>query len=130
MQNPDLSNLIISALENSKAKNIETLDVTQLTDTTDKMIICSGTSGRHVASIAKGVQDELSEQGIHPLSSEGESTKEWILIDYVHVVVHLMKSETRSYYDLESLWDTRLAKARPKADEYTNDEEKLPQLNV
>ncbi len=112
MQTDELRKAIVTSLENAKAKNIEILDVRKLTDTTDIMLICSGTSGRHVASVAKHVHDSLAELGILPLGSEGEDTMEWILIDYVDVVVHVMRSETRDYYDLESLWDIRLAHSK------------------
>lgn len=108
MLTPELRNHITTALEDAKAKNVLLLDVNGLTDTTDYMIICTGTSDRHVASIARTVHDHLSTHQIPPLGSEGVETMEWILLDYVDVVVHIMRSETRSYYDLESLWDTRL----------------------
>ncbi len=107
---PELCQNITAALENAKAKDVLLLDVSSLTDTTDCMLICTGTSGRHVASIARTIQDDLSAQDILPLGSEGADAMEWILLDYVHVVVHVMRSESRAYYDLESLWDARLSK--------------------
>lgn len=105
---PELSSLIKSTLNDAKAVDITEIDVRQMTDITDAMIICHGTSDRHVLALARRVTDTLSEQNIKPISIEGEDVGEWILIDYLDVVVHIMKRAAREHYDLESLWDNRL----------------------
>ncbi len=115
MTSTSLSEHITTALQDAKALDIQVLDVSKLTNTTDTMIICSGSSGRHVAAVAKQVQLHLSEQGVLPLGTEGEDTLEWILLDYVDAVVHVMRSQTREYYDLESLWDERLTNNSEKS---------------
>ncbi len=109
LETSQLSSLAISALENAKAADIKIIDVRKLTDITDQMIICHGTSDRHVLALARQVSDTLAEQDVRPASIEGEDLGEWVLLDYIDVLVHVMKSETREHYDLESLWDTRLA---------------------
>lgn len=110
-----LSAYIVSALKDAKAVDIQVIDVRKLTDITDQMIICSGTSDRHVKSLAREVMTALIDQDTSRASIEGEDLGEWILIDYIDVLVHVMKRETREYYDLESLWDNRLI---PQAHEH------------
>ena len=104
-----LATLASHALEDAKAVDIQIIDVRKLTDITDFMLICNGTSDRHTRSLARNVQDTLNEKDVKPASTEGEETGEWVLIDYIDIVIHIMKKETREYYDLESLWDVRLA---------------------
>lgn len=107
----DLSALILSTLEDAKAVDITRIDVRKLTDITDQMIICHGTSDRHVAALARQLVNTLSSAGVSAASIEGDDVKEWILIDFNDVFVHIMKREAREYYDLESLWDQRLSRA-------------------
>lgn len=113
----ELSACIVSALTDAKAIDIQPIDVRKLTDITDQMIICNGTSDRHVKSLARQVIAALAEKNTRPASIEGENLGEWILIDYIDVLVHIMKRETREYYDLESLWDERLL---PQAQAHEN----------
>ncbi len=105
----DMCARIATVLDNAKAIDIKQLDVRSLTDITDEMIICHGSSGRHVSALAQQVTDGLRTFNVSPASIEGEDLGEWILIDYIDVLVHIMKREVREYYDLESLWDKRLA---------------------
>ena len=100
-----LTALIVDALEEMKAYNILVLDVSTLTTITDVMIIASGRSNRQVKSIAEKVQEKLSEAGVATLGMEGEQEAEWILVDVGDVVVHIMQPATRTYYQLEKLWD-------------------------
>lgn len=101
----DLQRLVLRILEDMKAQDVKTLDVRQLTDVTDVMIIASGTSDRHVRSMADRVRDRVKEEAsIRPIGVEGESEGDWILIDLGDIVVHLMRPEIREYYDLERLW--------------------------
>ena len=109
LETAQLNSLAISALEHAKAVDITVIDVRDMTDITDQMIICHGTSNRHVLAIARQLNDVLAEQDNRPASIEGEDQGEWILIDCIDVLIHIMKRETREYYDLESLWDPRLA---------------------
>lgn len=96
----------IAALEDLKALDITTLDVTGLTSMTDYMVICSGTSNRHVKSLANSVLQTLKEEGCQAVGSEGEEGGEWVLVDFGDVVFHIMQAETRAFYDLEKLWTT------------------------
>lgn len=100
----DITALVIEALDDLKAKDIVTLDVTALTGVTDYMVIASGTSNRHVKSLADNVVSEAKEQGVRPIGVEGEADGEWVLVDFGDVLVHVMLPEARAFYDLESLW--------------------------
>ncbi len=92
-------------MEDAKAIDIKSLDVRNLTDITDYMIVATGTSDRHVKTISDRVLEFMTKQGWKPLGLEGDNAREWILVDYVDVVVHIMREQTRKHYDLESLWN-------------------------
>jgi ribosome-associated protein len=99
-----LQKIILEALENSKAQKVAVIDVRQLTNITDFFIICSATSTRHAKTISDKILEALHQHHIHPLSVEGEDEGEWILVDLVDVVVHIMQPETRDFYNLEKMW--------------------------
>jgi ribosome-associated protein len=99
-----LTRLVVDALDDLKAVNTVTLDVTGLTDVMDYLVITSGTSNRHVKSLADNVCMEAKKQGVRPLGVEGEAAGEWVLVDFGDVVVHVMLPATRDFYDLERLW--------------------------
>jgi len=103
-QDKSLKDLILKALEDIQAEDIRELDVADFSDITDFMIIATGRSDRHVRAVADSVMEDLLEQGIKPIGKEGFETAEWVLLDYGDVVTHIMRKETREFYDLESLW--------------------------
>ena len=107
MQTKALQNLVIKALEDLKGKNITVLDVSALTAMTDTMVICTGTSNRHVQSLAQNVVERAKKRKVQPLSVEGAAEGEWILVDLNNVIVHVMLPETREFYSLEKLWSVR-----------------------
>ena len=104
MLSEDLVKLAIAALEDIKAQDITTIDVRDKTSITDFMVIASGTSSRHVKSLADNVLEKVKAQGVRPLGSEGLDGGEWALLDLGDVVVHVMQVPTRQFYDLERLW--------------------------
>lgn len=100
-----LQALVVTALEDGKAKDIKPIDVRGLTSIADFMVIASGTSDRHCKSLADRVVEKAREEGVKPLGVEGEASGEWILVDLHDVIVHVMQPRVRDFYNLEKLWD-------------------------
>ncbi|HEY3698398.1 MAG TPA: ribosome silencing factor [Spongiibacteraceae bacterium] len=100
----ELKQIVITALEDLKGREIVALDVRTLTNVADCMIFCSGTSNRHVKSLADNAATSAKKRGAHILGVEGEDTGEWVLVDFGDVVLHVMLPETRAFYDLERMW--------------------------
>jgi len=114
-----LEKTVLAALEDMKAVNIQLLDVRGVTDIADTMIIASGTSDRHVRSIADRVVQKVKESGTRPMGLEGTRDSEWVLIDLRDVLVHVMLPRVREFYALEQLWEVpaaaRASGGRPAA---------------
>ena len=104
-ERPDqIVKLVQEALEDLKAQEVQVLNVSKLTSITDRMVIASGRSNRHVKSLAEDVVRRAKLEGIEILGSEGETDGEWVLIDLAYVVVHIMLPRVRDFYKLEKLW--------------------------
>lgn len=112
----ELKDLCIAALEALKGRDIVVLDVKPLTDMADFMVFCTGTSSRHVKSLADNVEFEAKKLDVRAFGVEGQDTGEWVLVDFGDVVVHVMQSETRAFYDLERLWSVSAAPSSPPGD--------------
>jgi ribosome-associated protein len=95
---------IHDALEDAKALDVTVLDVQKISDFTDYMVIATGTSTRHVTSVADKVIDALRAKGVRPSGVEGMEVGEWVLIDFGGTVVHVMRQQARDFYNLEKLW--------------------------
>ena len=104
MNSKQLSKFIVDALDDGKANDIVKLDVRNMTSVTDTMIVASGTSNRHVKSLADNVAEKAREAGHKPLGVEGEVGGEWVLLDLDDVLVHVMLPKVREFYNLEKLW--------------------------
>jgi ribosome-associated protein len=104
MQTEELKNTAIQALEDLKGDDIAEYDVREMTSITDVMLIASGTSDRHVKSLADAVVMACKKAGVPPLGVEGEREGEWVLVDLGDVVVHVMQPRIREFYALEKLW--------------------------
>jgi len=105
-----LKHVIVAALEDMKALEIKVLDVRGLTDVADFMIIASGTSDRHVRSVAERVVEKTKAAGFRPNGVEGRQDSDWVLIDLTEIIVHVMVPRAREFYGLEKLWDMTVAK--------------------
>jgi len=108
---PDLDGVrrwIVEELDDAKAANILELDIRSLTQIADWMVVATGTSSRHVLALAERLRAAGARHGLKPSGVEGESDGEWVLLDFGDLIVHLMLSATREFYDLEGLWNERL----------------------
>jgi len=103
----DLLGIAELALEDLKAVEPVVLDVRELSSVMDWLVVASGTSSRHVKSLADNVLVKAKESGVRPLGVEGERIGEWVLVDFGDVVVHVMQPAARSFYDLERLWSVQ-----------------------
>jgi ribosome-associated protein len=104
MQVEELRDLVVKELEDMKGRDILVIDVRGTTSITDIMVIASGTSDRHVKSLAEAVYFQAKAVGEMPLGMEGANEGEWALVDLNGVVVHVMQPKVRDFYQLERLW--------------------------
>ena len=100
----ELRKHVVAALEDLKAKDVVEIDVKGRTSIADLLVIASGTSARHVKSIADEVVQFAKKAGVMPLGVEGEQEGEWVLVDLGDVIVHIMLPRIREFYGLERLW--------------------------
>ncbi len=95
---------IAQALYDKKAKDIEILDISEITSMADYFIICTCTSTTQVKACADEVEEKMQEIGINPGHIEGYAGGNWILLDYGDIICHVMNEETHEFYSLERLW--------------------------
>jgi ribosome silencing factor RsfS/YbeB/iojap len=106
-----LRSVVLDALDDMKALEVKVLDVRGLTDIADYMVIASGTSDRHVRSVAQRVVEKTKEAGFRPHGIEGQQDADWVLIDLHEYIVHVMLPRVREFYGLEKLWDMTAKRA-------------------
>jgi ribosome-associated protein len=114
---------IAQASVEKKATDVLVLNVAKLTSVTDYLVLCSGESERQVRAIADSIDRVLSSQRTPPLSIEGTSSSQWVLMDFGDVVVHIFRSDVRAHYALEKLWGdaprVRVPVPEPRAEKPT-----------
>ena len=98
---------IISDLEENKAIDIVSIDVTKKTSVTDHLIFASGTSNRHISSMSESIYTKLKKLNIKDSRMEGQNSG-WVVIDSGDVIIHLFKVETRKFYNLEKMWSAEI----------------------
>jgi ribosome-associated protein len=105
-QTVGLLDAVVEGMENKKGKNITVLDLSEIENRiADYFVICDADSNTHVNAIADSVEDTVVKlTGEKPYHSEGHQNGEWILIDYVNIVVHVFQKEIREHYNIEGLW--------------------------
>lgn len=104
MRSSELRKLIKEAISDAKGRDTVILDVRKVADFTDYMLIVSGTSNRHVLSVADRLVDKVRSRGRKPIGVEGTEIGDWVLVDFGDVVVHVMRQQARDFYNLEKLW--------------------------
>ncbi|MDO6461968.1 ribosome silencing factor [Granulosicoccaceae sp. 1_MG-2023] len=107
MNTEQLTNLAVQSLDDMKAQDVTVIDVTDKTSVADAMVIATGTSDRHVGSLANEVVVQAKAAGEKPLGVEGEAQSDWVLVDLGDVIVHVMTQKARDFYELEKLWSVR-----------------------
>lgn len=100
----NLVNFLVTTLDNLKATDILTLDVRGKSSITDNIIICTGTSQRHVAAVAQKLIDESKLAGLENFGEEGKATADWVVVDFGQAMVHILQADSRELYQLEKLW--------------------------
>jgi ribosome-associated protein len=95
---------VLKALDDLKAKDVREIDVRGKTSITDLLVVASGTSTRHVKSLADEVVRFAKQSGVPPIGVEGQREGEWVLVDLGDIVVHVMLPRVREFYGLERLW--------------------------
>ena len=100
-----IKNLVIQAVQDAKGNDVIAIEVAHLTQVTDYMIIVSGTSNRHIQTIAEKAMKVTEEAGFEKIGIEGLGKSEWVVVDFADVILHIMSPAAREHYNIEGLWD-------------------------
>jgi len=111
-----LQRVIVDALEDVKGQNIQVFNTTALSDMFDRVIIASGTSNRQTRALASSVAEKVKAAGGAVVSTEGEDTGEWVLVDCGDAVVHILQPAIRDYYNLEEIWGGKSVRLKSLAE--------------
>jgi|TARA_B110001452_G_C14827558_1_gene288954 ribosome-associated protein len=112
MEISKIKNEIETILDNNKAKNIVSIDLKQKSYIADYMIIASGTSSRHLQSLAENLVSELKKIGVYNCRIEGKDSNDWKLVDAIDIIIHIFHPEKRDFYDLEKMWSEPVTKEK------------------
>tara|TARA_B110000438_G_C15511280_1_gene520017 strand:- start:113 stop:460 length:348 start_codon:yes stop_codon:yes gene_type:complete len=112
MRISEIKNQIEQILENNKAKNIVSIDLKKKSYIADYMIIASGTSSRHLQSLAENLVCDLKKIGVINCRIEGRQSNDWKLVDAIDIIIHLFHPEKRDFYDLEKMWSQSIPKEK------------------
>ncbi len=104
MKSEDVIAMAVKALDDMKGIDLAVIDIIGKSSIADAMIVVTGTSGRHVRSLAESVRLTAKEFNHPPLGVEGAASSDWVLVDLGDVIVHVMTEEMRDFYSLEKLW--------------------------
>lgn len=100
-----LKTLVLDTLETFKAQDVRSMNVAGVNPLTDLLVIATGSSTRHVKSMADKLVEVAKANGMQPLGVEGQREAQWILVDLNDIIVHLMLPQARAFYNLEKLWE-------------------------
>lgn len=110
-----LQRVIVDALEDVKAQDIQVFNTAQLSDLFDRVVIASGTSNRQTRALASSVAEKVKLAGGSVVSMEGEDAGEWVLVDCGDAVVHILQPAIRAYYNLEEIWGGKIVRLKSHA---------------
>ena len=108
----NLKDIIIETLDSNKALNIVSIDLKDKSSIADYMIIASGTSSRHIQSLAEQVSDKFKDNGLKNFKIEGKESNEWKLVDGIDLIIHIFHPEKRKFYELEKIWSELIPKEK------------------
>ena len=112
MEGYALAKRITELALDKKGMDISIIDLNGITSSFDYFVVITGSVDQHVRALADHIRKELSREGVKPIGFEGTTNLQWVLIDYVDVVVHIFDPETRDYYKIEDIWkDAKIEKA-------------------
>ena len=100
----ELAEAIALCLDNKRGREIKIIDMNGKTDICDYMVLATGTSNTHVQTLGGEVEYEMSRRGIEPLHTEGRDGNTWMVLDYAHIMVHVITRDTREFYNLDKLY--------------------------
>ena len=112
MKISEIKNQIEQILDSNKAKDIVSIDLKKKPYIADYMIIASGTSSRHLQSLAENLVSELKKIGVNDCRIEGRESNDWKLVDAMDIIIHLFHPEKRDFYDLEKMWSEPIPKEK------------------
>ena len=112
MKISEIKNQIEQILDSNKAKDIVSIDLKKKSYIADYMIIASGTSSRHLQSLAETLVSELKKIGVNDCRIEGRESNDWKLVDAMDIIIHLFHPEKRDFYDLEKMWSEPIPKEK------------------
>ena len=104
MNNKEMTTLAIQALEEKKAEDIQIIDISEISAIADYFIIANGTNRSQIQALADSVGEKLGRAGVQFKQMEGYDTANWILMDFLDIVVHIFDKDNRAFYDLERIW--------------------------
>ena len=104
MEKRTIADIAYGILEDKKARDIEVIDISEVSILADYFIICSGTSPTHIKTLADELEQKMGEAGYNLIHKEGYQSARWILLDFGELVVHIFNEEDRDFYNLERLW--------------------------
>ena len=99
-----MTEAVVTALEDKKGEEIQVIDISEISPIADKFIIASGTNRSQIQAMADAVEENMHKAGFSLKQTEGYDSANWILMDFIDVVVHIFDRESRSFYDLERIW--------------------------
>lgn len=104
MDSKELAKLAIKALEDKKGDNIRIIDIAGISILGDYFIVAEGSNHSQIQAMVDNVEKELAKEKVYPKQIEGYETANWVLMDYLDIIVHVFDRESRSFYDLERIW--------------------------